>query len=62
MLRRLGLVRLRPEGNTHWYALDADALTRLARSVLSRELVGYRMMAREAGLYRRLPEAEWLDG
>ena len=28
-------------------------------ATLRRELVGYRMMAREAGRYRRLPEGEW---
>jgi DNA-binding transcriptional ArsR family regulator len=39
LLRRTGLVTLRADGNTHWYALDPDALTRLARSVLSREQV-----------------------
>jgi len=132
MLRGLGLVRLRVAGNTHWYGLDSEALTGLARAVLSREqvaalapqaggvlrnfisdagvitqipasrkkrwvvlawlvekfeagrgyseaevnaviqrhhedcatlrreLVGYRMMAREAGVYRRLAEADWL--
>jgi len=139
ILRRLGLVSLRPDGNTHWYGLDPDALTRLARSVLNREqvaalapadhaepetspvlrnfisangeitqipasrkkrrvilawlaqkferdriytesevnkilqrhhpdcatlrreLIGYKMMTRNQGAYRRLPEAEWQD-
>jgi DNA-binding transcriptional ArsR family regulator len=139
ILKRLGLVSLRPDGNTHWYALDPDALTQLARSVLNREqvaalapagnaasetspvlrnyvspngeitqipasrkkrriilswlvqkfeidktysesevnmmiqrhhqdcatlrreLIGYKMMIRNQGAYRRLPEAEWQD-
>jgi hypothetical protein len=39
ILRRLGLVRLRADCNTHWYALDPDALTQLAPSVLRREQV-----------------------
>jgi predicted transcriptional regulator len=135
LLKRLGLVAMRADGTTHWYALDADALGRLAKSVLTRdqvvtlapatrphppstlnnfvtpegmllqipasrkkrlvilawlveqfetdriyseaevnrilkrhhedcatlrrELVGYRMMVREDGRYRRLPQTEW---
>jgi DNA-binding transcriptional ArsR family regulator len=35
----------------HW-----DAAT------LRRELIGHRMMAREAGVYWRLPESEWMAG
>lgn len=35
----------------HW-----DAAT------LRREMIGHRMMAREAGVYWRLPEAEWAEG
>ena len=137
LLAGLGLVEMRRDGNTHWYALEPDALFRLAQRVLSREaisaladgvstdgwdrsvlenflavdgslktipasrkkrrvvlawlarqfeegrrypeaevnaliqrrhwdsatlrreLVGHRMLAREAGRYWRLPEAEW---
>jgi hypothetical protein len=29
-------------------------------ATLRRELVGYRMLAREKGIYWRLPEKEWL--
>ncbi len=39
MLRALGLVSMRQDGNTRWYALEPDALARLAASVLSREAV-----------------------
>jgi DNA-binding transcriptional ArsR family regulator len=35
LLRNLELVRLRPEGNLHWYAFDAGGLARLAKSLLS---------------------------
>jgi hypothetical protein len=136
LLHKIGLVRLRPEGNLHWYAFEPDRLSRLAKSLLSqkevagwaadaskpapdrmiqnylephgrlrqipavrkkrypvlawlathfdsdrryreaevneilqtrhwdsatlrRELVGYRMLAREKGIYWRLPKAEW---
>jgi predicted transcriptional regulator len=37
MLRELGLVSRRTDGNTHWYSYVSDALTKLARQVLSRE-------------------------
>ncbi len=142
ILREQGLVRLRADGNTHWYRLNHDALKTLKRAVFSddglasladrverqssdrgrtydqkvlgnfldgerlieipvslkkrmvilrwlaerfrpdttyseadvnwiikrhhgdcatlrRELIGCRMLSRERGLYRRLPEAEW---
>ncbi len=137
ILKRLGIVKRRVDGNTHWYALEPDALVQLSRSVLSRdqvahwaprhqgappstlhnfvsgdgvltripatrkkrrvvlawlaeqfepgrsygeaevnrilrrhhedcatlrrELVGYRMMSRDAGRYRRMPQADWTD-
>lgn len=137
MLRELGLVRPRLDGNTHWWSLDLDALVALNRQMttrddvaalardievdawdrrvlanflggdgrlkeipasrkkrwvilrfladkfepgrrypeaalneilkrhhddsatLRREMIGYRMMARDHGVYWRLPEAEW---
>jgi len=37
MLREIGLIRLRQDGNTHWYALEPKKLSRLARAVLARE-------------------------
>jgi predicted transcriptional regulator len=37
MLRDLGLVSRRTDGNTHWYAYVADALSRMAKQVLSRD-------------------------
>lgn len=138
MLRETGLVKVRQDGTTHWYALEAKTLSRLARSLLApgqlaamtgieaqlssdekilrnyltpdgrlkdfpasrkkrrvilvwlarqfeegrnyseaevnalierrhhdretfrRELVGYKMLARKAGVYWRLPDAGWL--
>jgi biotin operon repressor len=35
MLREVGLVSLRQDGTTHWYALEPKTLTRLARSLLA---------------------------
>lgn len=142
ILRDLGLVRRRTDGNTHWYSFVPDALTAMAAQILSvenvaslagparprasaastvenfigsdgkltqipaqrkkryavltwlvrkfepghsyteaevntllqqfhwdsatlrREFIGYRMMARERGIYRRLPDTDWrsVDG
>jgi hypothetical protein len=136
VLRELALVRLRADGNVHWYRLNRDELRRIQRLALSadhlarlsktaqrvawdehvranfiegerlkeipvsrkkrcvilrwlasrfesgatyseaevnrilkrhhpdcatlrRELIGYRMLQRERGLYRRLPQTEW---
>jgi len=136
MLKRVGLVSLRHDANTHWYALQPDAITDLAKrlssrdaiaglapeaaddwqakvletfvdadgklksipasrkkrwavlawlvrqfdegrrypekevnarllarhwdsATLRREFIGYRMMARESGVYWRLPESAW---
>jgi hypothetical protein len=39
MLKRLGLVRQRVDGNTRWYALEPDAVAAMARQVLSREQI-----------------------
>src|SRR4051812_21056728 len=33
ILRRIGLVHVRPEGTTHWYRLDLDALRRMHHAV-----------------------------
>ena len=137
VLKRLGILRRRVDGTTHWYALEPDALVELSRTVFSREqvprwapaqekavpdmlrnfvtadgtltqipasrkkrrivlawltgqfenarvyseaevnrvikrhhpdcatlrreLVGYRMMSREASRYQRMPEGEWTN-
>lgn len=37
MLREAGLVSLRQDGNTHWYALEQKALSRMSRAILARE-------------------------
>jgi DNA-binding transcriptional ArsR family regulator len=138
MLRYLGFVSLREDGNTHWYAFQPEVLTQLAKrlanpaaltglgpksspedwmakvlaafvrpdgtlsgipasrkkrwvilawlvrqfelgrrypeaeinaallvrhwdsATLRREFIGYRMMARESGVYWRLPETDWV--
>ncbi len=37
MLREAGLVRLRQDGNTHWYALEQKTLSQFSRAILGRE-------------------------
>jgi hypothetical protein len=37
MLREAGLVRLRQDGNTHWYRLEQKALSRLSRAIFARD-------------------------
>lgn len=37
MLREAGLVRLRQDGNTHWYALEAKTLSARAKTMLQTE-------------------------
>jgi hypothetical protein len=39
LLHKIGLVRLRPEGNLHWYAFEPDGLSQLAKSLLSQKEV-----------------------
>lgn len=41
LLRKLGLTRLRPEGNLHWYSFEPAGLTQLAKSLLSRQTIAY---------------------
>lgn len=37
MLRETGLVRLRRDGNTHWYGLEQKTLSRMSRAMLARD-------------------------
>ena len=41
LLRKLGLARLRPEGNLHWYSFEPAGLEQLAKSLLSRQTIAY---------------------
>lgn len=51
MLKSLGLVSQRQDGNTHWCVLEPDAVAALARQVLSREQI--------AGLVDPAPRDDW---
>jgi DNA-binding transcriptional ArsR family regulator len=41
MLRRLGLVSQRQDAATHWYVLEPDAITALAKRLSSREQIAH---------------------
>lgn len=41
MLRDIGLVSRKVDGNTHWYGFEGDALKRLARTFLNREALAH---------------------
>jgi hypothetical protein len=41
MLKRLGLVRARQDAATHWYVLEPDAITALAKRLSSREQIAH---------------------
>ena len=51
MLKNLGLVSQRQDANTHWYALEPEAIANLAKQVLSREQI--------AGLASEADPADW---
>ena len=62
MLRKLGLVARRVDGNTHWYHFVPDALSKLAKQFFSRDGVA---RYAEAAARRGTPEAivaNFLDG
>jgi predicted transcriptional regulator len=51
MLKTLGLVSQRQDANTHWYALEPEAIANLAKRILSREQI--------AGLAETAPPEDW---
>ena len=62
LLRDLGLVRMRAEGNVHFYRLDDDALRALSRDVLSIERVATFADSLEAEAWERKVLHDFFDG
>jgi DNA-binding transcriptional ArsR family regulator len=63
LLRNLELVRLRSEGNLHWYAFAGGGLARLAKSLLSQhEIAGWAGQATEEVPNRLIQNYLELDG
>jgi predicted transcriptional regulator len=62
LLRELGLVAMRAEGNVHFYRLDEDALRTLSREVLSLERVASFADSIEAEAWERKVLRDFFDG
>ena len=64
-LREMGLVTMRPDGNTHFYALDLDALRALSKDVLSPAAVaslGAEVVDDAGDAWERKIRRDFLDG
>src|SRR5919204_1662829 len=61
-LRRLGLVGMRAEGNTHWYELDEDVLRSWSQELLSRERVNSLAEDVDAGAWERKVLGDFFEG
>jgi len=62
ILRELGVVSMRPEGNVHLYRLDEDALRALSREVLSPERVASFADSIEAEAWERKVLRDFFEG
>jgi hypothetical protein len=62
ILKALGLVTLRADGNTHWYALDDGALRTISRTVFSRESIALLAVTADSEAWERKVLASFLDG
>lgn len=64
-LKELGLVTMRPDGNTHLYTLDLDALRALSKDVLSPDAVaslGSEVVDDAGDAWERKIRRDFLDG
>jgi DNA-binding MarR family transcriptional regulator len=62
ILREAGLVRMRTEGNTHWYQLDFETLHSISRTVLTREKLASVASDLDAGDWERKVLSNFMDG
>lgn len=62
MLREAELVRMRTEGNIHWYRLDFESLHAISRSVLTREKLASIATDLDADDQERKVLSAFLDG
>jgi hypothetical protein len=53
VLKELDLVRLRADGNIHWYRLNHDVLRKISRTVFSTENIARMAASAEAGGWER---------
>ena len=61
-LRELGLVKMRADGNLHYYRLDQDALRGLSRDVLSEERIASFADEVEAEAWEKKVLRDFFDG
>ena len=62
ILKELNLVQLRPEGNTHWYRLDSEALHSINRSVFSADQIASLVKNVESDAWERQILSNFLSG
>lgn len=62
LLKGIGLVRMTPEGTTHYYTLDQDALHRLGREVLSPDAMASLGPRTEPGAWEDKVLRDYLEG
>lgn len=62
ILREAGLVRMRTDGNTHWYSLDFETLRAVSRAALSREKLATIANDLDAEDWERKVLSNFLDG
>ena len=62
ILRQLGLVKLRADGNFRWYRLNEEVLGRISRAVFSRESIANLAVSVEAGGFERKVLGTFVDG
>lgn len=61
-LKTLGLVRMRAEGTTHFYRLDAEALRAANKELLTREKLASLVAVDEGDAWRRKVLRDFFDG
>ena len=62
MLKQLDLVKLRADGNFHWYRLNEEVLRKIGRSVFSRDNIARLAVSAEAGGWERKVFDSFIDG
>ena len=62
VLKQLDLVKLRADGNFHWYRLNEEMLRRISRAVFSRDNIAKLAVSAEAGGSERKVLDNFIDG
>lgn len=62
VLKQLDLVKLRADGNFHWYRLNEEVLRKIGRTVFSRDNIARLAVSAEAGGWERKVFDSFIDG